>query len=170
MPPQKSLSSEYRARLFKRNFVNNLALIYLTPTKIHGFLSASSADGGQSSSQSFVHMAPAVISYTHKIFRGFVGITRRWRTNVLVTHGSFVYVTSAPAMIGYTHKMFRILLGSPAYGRQMFFCLWTIVQNIKHCFGTKVFIFYTYRRWIFVRMFSDKNPSSALGIIPNNQA
>jgi hypothetical protein len=44
-----------------------------------GFLSSSSADGGQSSGQSFVHMtsAPAMIGYTRKMFRSFVGIARR---------------------------------------------------------------------------------------------
>jgi hypothetical protein len=44
----------------------------------------SSADGGQSSNQSFVHMTstPAMIGYTRKMFRGFVGVTRRRRANV----------------------------------------------------------------------------------------
>jgi hypothetical protein len=53
--------------------------IVYTQTKIRGFLSASSADGGQSSGQSFVHVtsAPATIGYTRNMFRGFVGITRR---------------------------------------------------------------------------------------------
>jgi hypothetical protein len=46
-----------------------------------GFLSASSADGEQSSTQSFVHMTsePAMIGYTCKMF---VVFTRRRRTNV----------------------------------------------------------------------------------------
>jgi hypothetical protein len=58
--------------------------IVFTPTKICGFLSASSADCGQSSAQSFAHMTleQAVIGYTRKMFRGFVGITRRRQTNV----------------------------------------------------------------------------------------
>jgi hypothetical protein len=58
--------------------------ILFTPTKTRGFLSPSSADGGQSFGQSFVHMtsAPAMIGYMRKMFRGFVGITRRRRTNV----------------------------------------------------------------------------------------
>jgi hypothetical protein len=43
-----------------------------------------SADGGQSSGQFFVHMtsAPAMIGYTRKMFRDFVGITHSRRTNV----------------------------------------------------------------------------------------
>jgi hypothetical protein len=58
--------------------------IVFTLTKIRGFLSASSADGGQSSAQSIVHMtsAPVMIGYMCKMFRGFVGITRKQRTNV----------------------------------------------------------------------------------------
>jgi hypothetical protein len=47
--------------------------IVFAPTKIRGFLSASSADGGLSSGQSFVHVTsePAMIGYTRKMFRGF---------------------------------------------------------------------------------------------------
>jgi hypothetical protein len=96
--------------------------LVFTPT-----LSASSTDGGQSSGQSFVHMtsAPAMIGYTRKMFRGFVGITRRRRTNVFVR--------------GQLSK----ILG--------------MFDRPKHCFGTKVFFFFTRRRWIFVhRLRSDK--------------
>jgi hypothetical protein len=51
---------------------------------MHGFFYLSSADSGQSSAQSFVHVtsAPAMIGYTRKIFWYFVGITCRRRTNV----------------------------------------------------------------------------------------
>jgi hypothetical protein len=77
--------------------------IAFTPTKIHGFLSASSADGGQSSAQSFVRMtsAPAMIGYIRaKCIVFFFGFTRRRRRTNIFMRGSFVHVTSEPAMIG----------------------------------------------------------------------
>jgi hypothetical protein len=93
--------------------------IVSTSTKIRGFLSASSADGGQSSGQSFVQM-----------FRGFAGITPADGGHMFwVTRGSFVHVTSAPGMIGYTRKMFRGLVGITRRRRTNVFCPRTIVQN-----------------------------------------
>jgi hypothetical protein len=54
--------------------------IVFTLIKIRWFLSALSADAGQLSAQST--SAPAMIGYTRKMFRDFVGITHRRRTNV----------------------------------------------------------------------------------------
>jgi hypothetical protein len=55
-----------------------------SPRQNPWFLSTSSAYGGQSSRQSFVHMTsePAMIGYMHKMFLGFVGITQRRQTDV----------------------------------------------------------------------------------------
>jgi hypothetical protein len=52
-----------------------------------------SADDGQSSGQYFVHVtsAPAMIGYTRKLFRGFVGITRRRRTNVVCPRTTIIH-------------------------------------------------------------------------------
>jgi hypothetical protein len=65
--------------------------------------------GGQSSDQFFVHvtLAPAMIGYTRKMFRDFVGIMppADGGQRFLVMYGSFVYVTLAPAMIGYTRDL-----------------------------------------------------------------
>jgi hypothetical protein len=87
---------------------------------------------------------------------GFVGITRRRQTNVFGYARSFVHMTSAPVMTGYRRKMFRDFAGITRRRQTNVFCLWTIVQNIKHvdrpkhCFETKIFGFFTSRRWIFV--------------------
>jgi hypothetical protein len=99
------------------------------------FLSASSADGGQSSGQSFVHNGTAaMIGYTRaKCFAVLLGSPADGGQIFLVARGSLIHdVTSAPAMIGYTRKMFRDFVGVTRRRRTNVFCPWTIVQNIKH--------------------------------------